>query len=548
MTEEVKSPQHELASIMELILTKEKSLLHLKKQLIDLKSEMSNLKQRTQSDEVIANLELSQQKYQALATEISATQASLIKAKGRIAKLRAGIIDDITDISGVDSLQSWPTSMFSALPILLFPVRLETRYKTVESNPELWIRIYPDEIAIHTHEIPLTEEEYDDGVQYVRQLWFAGRFNELDSAEIKETKEARKKGAWSELVNKHGSERAEWIVWTFLNNPDENQRYATNFSPPTVMTPVNEYGEPINEILNPPIFKSKTDIEFKAEPWCEPARSFIMPDVFCVRLYRNSDLVFQKPGNLIEHPLHFGPTPDPDSVDDEILFFDDQSKWVIDFEEAVNKGMAVKVTEDDIENLEEGFSRVIVIGLKLTTDWDMNKQYLEQLFENHRYTNGLGFAKQGTPTNNVAGIEESAYSRGDDPDMSWERLNSDNLASENAESAGFRLAQTLGLSPSIFDNTENALIVEDLPARHMIEALWSITLGYYMEYMLDKEYNFYEGEDFNDEKLKKGLKEHFKHFVRGRGPHSALRVGDNTYGILPISSLRSWNNHELDQD
>ena len=39
------------------------------------------------------------------------------------------------------------------------PVRIETRFMTNLDPAELWIRIYPDDIAIHTHEHELTDEE-----------------------------------------------------------------------------------------------------------------------------------------------------------------------------------------------------------------------------------------------------------------------------------------------------------------------------------------------------------------------------------------------------
>ena len=40
---------------------------------------------------------------------------------------------------------------------MLLPLRVETRFK----DAELWVRVFPDEIAINTHEKLLTETRAD---------------------------------------------------------------------------------------------------------------------------------------------------------------------------------------------------------------------------------------------------------------------------------------------------------------------------------------------------------------------------------------------------
>ena len=51
-------------------------------------------------------------------------------------------------------------------PVLLLPVRLETRFIDGANGPELWVRIYPDQIAIDTHEPALTAAEQTAGEAY----------------------------------------------------------------------------------------------------------------------------------------------------------------------------------------------------------------------------------------------------------------------------------------------------------------------------------------------------------------------------------------------
>ena len=51
-------------------------------------------------------------------------------------------------------------------PMLLLPVRIETRFQITSDRNELRVRIFPDEVAIVAHRRELTEVELDDGKAY----------------------------------------------------------------------------------------------------------------------------------------------------------------------------------------------------------------------------------------------------------------------------------------------------------------------------------------------------------------------------------------------
>src|SRR5207237_1036074 len=57
-------------------------------------------------------------------------------------------------------------SVATDIALVLFPVRIETRFVTDGNGPQLLVRIYPDEIHIDTHETALTKEEVDAGMAY----------------------------------------------------------------------------------------------------------------------------------------------------------------------------------------------------------------------------------------------------------------------------------------------------------------------------------------------------------------------------------------------
>jgi hypothetical protein len=94
-------------------------------------------------------------------------------------------------------------------PIALLPVKLETKF----IGQDLWIRIFPDQIFVKSHEKALTNDEVSDGQTY----WLA--YNAADG-QISAQQEA-----WRKLCVKYGVNRAAWII---------SQLFPTNvIHPPT---------------------------------------------------------------------------------------------------------------------------------------------------------------------------------------------------------------------------------------------------------------------------------------------------------------------------
>lgn len=99
---------------------------------------------------------------------------------------------DYTNINKIEIIKSHNAT--SKLQLLF-----AKRTKTVD---ELWIRIYPDDIAIHTHEPQLTNDEVKAGKTYWETTWLAsGDYNQ-------------ELGAWRELCAKYGAQRAAWVAKT----------------------------------------------------------------------------------------------------------------------------------------------------------------------------------------------------------------------------------------------------------------------------------------------------------------------------------------------
>src|SRR4030095_6909350 len=96
---------------------------------------------------------------------------------------------------------STPLSVGPARPLVLFPVRLETRFfPQADGSVELRVRVYPDAIHIDAHEAALTAEEVAWGQHFWEQTWRAAN------------DEQRAKAAWQQLADRFDPPRAAWIA------------------------------------------------------------------------------------------------------------------------------------------------------------------------------------------------------------------------------------------------------------------------------------------------------------------------------------------------
>jgi hypothetical protein len=375
----------------------------------------------------------------------------------------------------------------ASYPLLLLPVRIETRFAAVPGvKPQLLVRIYPDEIFATAHDSRLTRAEVESGQAY----WATND----------------RSAAWVALLQAMPPQRAAWVV------------RATN-----PLEPMAEYGSTVPATV-PESIERKSEVR-------------LLPDRWHVLCYRDGEEVHRASGLAIHEPLAV--TPDVEAPDSELvdisgdgLTIDEEIQWTLKFAIAEQVGMAVRVQDLSITDLERGFDRVLVFGVKGSLDPVEASEQFADLLERHRYGRGLALVKQGTRTNNTRDMT-SGYPPDNDASATFERETAGIPVTPTSDAV--RLFRDLGLAQDrrnalardVFGANER----EDENAQAMNRALWPATLGYALEQILDPVFGREEIDDA-------GL--YFATYVRGRGPLPAFRIGATPYGVLPVASLQRW--------
>ena len=397
-----------------------------------------------------------------------------------------------------------------ARPLVLFPVRLETRFFALaDGSSELRVRVYPDTVHIDTHEPELTVDELTWGRHFWEQTWRAANDEE------------RGKTAWRQLADRFDPPRAAWIARALKPlNPEDRPSDPIGADQP---------------LPKPARFPSAAT---SSETWTRAPAARVLPNQWVVLGYKNGRLVVNVKGGLISDTLATGPDPSP-SANADPLGIDAGMRWMVDFEVAENVGMAirVKLTREDAA---AGLDFVLVMGIKdsldRTTDW---APHLAELFDAHHYTDGLGFVPQGTPSNNTADAPSGFNSKDPGHEASYRAERNAPAFQIGDGSNADVLTTALGLANAgqVFASLPNATAKEQLDGRHMNTALWQATWGYFLLQMLGVGA---AGESpLTDEDIA-WVRSHFIDYVRASGPLPALRFGKQPYGILPVTSLNAW--------
>lgn len=371
------------------------------------------------------------------------------------------------------------------VPLVLLPVRLETRYS--EDGRTLKVRIYPDEVHLDGLDRGLDPEEVEAG----RTYWNA----------VRDEDEASRGDAWAVLTSTVSAYRAEWTaLGTAPTNLDA--------------------------------WRSGADPVF-AEP--EPrdrsaAIARLLPDRFVAVVAQGRDRK-TVPGRSIVPDLVAGVLSDEgaDFVDVNGVKCAPGGEWMVDYDQAVAAGMAIEI---DLPQPGKKVDRLIVTGARTSLDPAAASEELELLLDAHRCTRGMSIVAPGAPSNNTADTDSEWHSRIEPREP--RHLIDPDAAGAADPSDGARLASALGVSSGAIDGIAGADGQTRTHASAMNAALWPTTWGSFLDRVA---VTGPAGSSISDADLQAVRSFHAEH-VTARGPLPTLRIGRQPYGILPITDVR----------
>ncbi|MFI5105698.1 MAG: hypothetical protein ACHP79_12310, partial [Terriglobales bacterium] len=185
-------------------------------QLAILREQLRNLQQQIADLRRVADPH-ERERLAALEKQATALTQEIDRQRKAVAGLKAGASDLLGQLTAFADPTKQIEELNDAIPILLFPVRIETRFHQPENSgrvsaiaavavpaPQLWIRIYPDDCQVDSFEELLSATEVANAREFWASMWRAGGV------------EAQERGAWRALVGGSGSGRAAYIIKQYM--------------------------------------------------------------------------------------------------------------------------------------------------------------------------------------------------------------------------------------------------------------------------------------------------------------------------------------------
>jgi hypothetical protein len=482
-------------------------------------------------------------------------------------------------------------------PFVLFPVRIETRFRTspvrsaaaAAGSHELLVRIYPDDCSIDTFEPIFSQSELFNVKAYWMNIARAGGV------------EAQRRVAWRALVAAHGSGRAGWLADQFSLVNAGTLPLKASPSDEILVIPTNtalsaadasataEYWQavwiadgdsakvtaansalaaavgasraaelvagyvPFNLSDAPlaPLKKADVAVQvafaiFPPDPpttvqsWSQAPQVRQFPDRFVVVGFNDGAQTLEAVGSPVTLPLYTGPDPTADPATGihpvaDGLFIPPQLKWMVDFDQAVAAGMGIAIPLT-AQQYAAGFTRLLVVGLQLGLSTSEGSAALQELFAHHQASrNGFSIVPQGTPTHNSTGASAGAK---DDADASFDDREQGALFTPVSDPTQKRdgqwLSEFLSLDSGFVSSVHGSGGMDQMRARAMQTALWPATWGYWMDTLFTPAAG--ATSVFSDDAIE-NTRSFFTSFVSGRGPLPAIRIAGQPYGILPTTAF-----------
>jgi len=387
-----------------------------------------------------------------------------------------------------------PCDADPTVPLALLPVRLETRY--TEDGAALRIRIFPDDIHVDQLDRGLSKDEIVAGKTY----WTAAAAGaDADAA------------AWTTLAAAVHEDRAAWVA--FALTPTNLEAWEQGAAP-----------------------------EFpKIEPRSRRAAvARLLPDRFVAIAEQNASRSTAT-GAVIAPEIVVGILADDGSqmVDVKGVKALPGGEWMFDYQLALDAGLAITL---QLEQPGARIDRLYVAGVRASLAPVESARAIEDLLHAHRFGRGLAFVPQGTPSNNTE-KNRSAWQSRAEPTRLPNPTDPPPAPGSNAQI----LAAAFGIDAATFSGISHSTDSEQPLARAMNTALWSPSWGTFLDRLAVPD--GLERSFVVPDEGREAARDFFRDSVRGRGPLPAIRVGNQPYGILPVSPLdeNTWKKDANDR-
>jgi hypothetical protein len=424
------------------------------------------------------------------ASSYTTAQSTTTALHAQRREVLAGTADlDRALAEAVAALDRDPCDLEADVPLVLLPVRLETRYTA--DGSALRVRIYPDDAHVDRLDRGLSVAERAAGTAYWQAIW-DGTVTE-DSA-------------WLTLVAAVQPSRAEWVAAAL--SPD----LTTRPNPPVVgAVPVLADPPPLQQL---------------------PAVARSLPDRFVVVAVQGEQ-TSHATGAPVPPQLVVGlpPTADPDQLvqPDGQITLGPGMQWLVDPDEAERVGLLVTVP---LAVPGGAVDRVLAFGVRGSLAPADAASELGALLQAHRYAEGASFVAPGTPTNNT---------ETDRADWTARRTPAPPPTAPSPPAAGSAAdaaATAWGIDAGGLATWPGSDGVELPLAQAANTALWQATWGTFIERIVAGSAPQPNLGDDQREAWRSWWQDH----VRGGGPLPLLRLGDQPYGVLPASAVNStWS-------
>jgi hypothetical protein len=376
------------------------------------------------------------------------------------------------------------------VPLLLLPVRLETRFDLTADPPTLRIRVYPDQIHVDTDSGGPSTTERELAVAFWRGWHAAGS-------------EAGQRASWQTLVDRVGTKRARHL----------------------------------SRVLEPTVAKDGA-LTFPSPPASSgrgPARPVLLPRQWLALGYVGGVQVFREASAPVARDLRIGadPTAPTTEVTGGGLTVDEGLAWMLDYARAEQVGMAITVKlAGAAAAARDRLDVLLVLGLDHELAPDAAAAELARLLEVHSHTTGLDFVPQGTPTNNTESVTSGwTPQESEPPELAAARARgpAKEPRGEPDDNAA-RLAAALGLAdPATLRRLAHGTHRESAESRDMRAALFEAVMGTLIRELLDV-----GGANAVSLEVMDAVRRWFVDHVTGGAAVPVVRVGPQPYGILPV--------------